>query len=90
VAYLNNELRDLNKNKILYLEDRCFILWSGDSDFVDPVEALLNKGKKVYLFATTGRVSSELSQLTSKGLMIYDIRKIKDFICWKKEMIKLS
>jgi len=63
-----------------------FILWSGDSDFADPVRQLLEDGKKIVLFATARRVSSELNALTQKGLFIFDIQKIKDFICWKKEI----
>jgi uncharacterized LabA/DUF88 family protein len=63
-----------------------FALWSGDSDFADPVRQLLDDGKKVVLFATAGRVSSELSALTKNGLLIFDIQKIRDFICWKREM----
>jgi uncharacterized LabA/DUF88 family protein len=63
-----------------------FVLWSGDSDFADPVHQLLGDRKKVVLFATARRVSSELSALTQNGLFIFDIQKIKDFICWKKEM----
>lgn len=68
-----------------------FILWSGDSDFAGPVEQLLKDGKKVYLFATAGRVASELNalkpvELGSDGLGIYDIQKIRNFICWKKEI----
>ena len=62
------------------------ILWSGDSDFTSPVEELLKNGKKVVLFATARRVSTELNQLRSKGLAIFDIQKIKEFICHKKEM----
>jgi len=63
-----------------------FALWSGDSDFADPVEKLMNVGKKVVLFATARKVSKELSVLSQKGLMIFDIQKISDFICWKKEL----
>lgn len=64
----------------------CFILWSGDSDFASPIEQLLNDGKKVILFATARKVASELSDLVSQGLFIYDIQKIKNFICWNKEI----
>lgn len=64
----------------------CFVLWSGDSDFHDPVTDLLDSGKKVVLFATARVVSSELNELRSKGLFIFDIKKIKDFICWKREI----
>lgn len=63
-----------------------FALWSGDSDFADPIETLLNKGKKVILFATVGRVSTELGHLREKGLFIFDIKKIRNFICWGKEI----
>jgi hypothetical protein len=61
-------------------------LWSGDSDFTDSIEKLMGVGKKVVLFATARKVSKELSSLTGKGLMIFDIQKIRDFICWKKEI----
>lgn len=65
-----------------------FILWSGDSDFADSVEKLMSAGKKVILFATARRVSKELSALRVKGLLIFEIQKIKDFICWGKELQK--
>ena len=63
-----------------------FVLWSGDSDFADPLQQLIDDGKKTILFATTRRVSTELNDLKEKGLFIYDIQKIKNFICWKKEI----
>ena len=63
-----------------------FVLWSGDSDFADPIKKLMNAGKKVALFATTRKVSKELSALGGDGLFIFDIQKIRDFICWKKEL----
>ena len=63
-----------------------FILWSGDSDFADSIGKLMSQGKKVFLFATARKVSRELSALVEKGLMIFDIQKIRDFICWKKEL----
>ena len=63
-----------------------FVLWSGDSDFADSVEKLMAAGKKVFLFATTRKVSKELASLVAKGLMIFDIQKIRDFICWKREL----
>lgn len=74
-------LIDRDKNNI-----DCFVLWSGDSDFHDPINDLLERGKKVVLFATTRVVASELNELRSRGLFIFDIRKIKDFICWKREV----
>ena len=63
-----------------------FVLWSGDSDFADPVKQLLQDGKKVALFATARRVSTELNELKSQGLIIFDIQKIRNFICWNKEI----
>jgi len=75
-------LIDYEKNNI-----ENFILWSGDSDFADPVKQLLDDGKKVILFSTARRVASELNELQKKGLFIFDIQKIKDFICWKKEIL---
>jgi len=60
-----------------------FILWSGDSDFTDPIRQLMKDGKKVFVFAVAGRVAAELNRL---GAPIFDIRKIKEFICWKKEL----
>jgi len=74
-------LIDREKNNI-----DCFALWSGDSDFHDTVTELLDSGKKVILFATARVVSSELNELKSKGLFIFDIKKIRDFICWKREL----
>jgi uncharacterized LabA/DUF88 family protein len=63
-----------------------YALWSGDSDFADPVMKLLQAGKRVVLFATARRISKELSALRSDGLVIFDIQKIRDFICWKREI----
>jgi len=55
-----------------------FVLWTGDSDFADPVAQLIKDGKKVVLFATVRRVSVELEQT---GVQIFDIQKIRNFIC---------
>lgn len=72
---------DLERNSV-----DTFILWSGDSDFCDPVSTLLEKGKKVILFATARKVSSELNDLVDSGLFIYDIQKIRNFICYKRQI----
>jgi uncharacterized LabA/DUF88 family protein len=64
-----------------------FILWSGDSDFADPVSQLLHDQKRVIIFATARRIAVELSQLSSKGLFIFDIAKIRNFICWNREIL---
>lgn len=62
-----------------------YVLWSGDSDFADPIEQLLDAGKNVILFATARRVSAELGSLRGKGLFIFDIKKIKNYICRPNE-----
>ncbi len=69
-------LLDYEKNRV-----ENFILWSGDSDFADPVSQLLQDSKKVVIFATSRRVAVELSETKAR---IFDIKKIKEFICWKK------
>ncbi len=63
-----------------------FVLWSGDSDFYDPLKQLLEDKKKVILFATARKVARELNELRRKGLYIFDIQKIREFICWPREM----
>lgn len=105
---LNNELKQLNQQGILYVEDlksnfdveigrdmlrdydtdglENFILWSGDSDFADPIGQLIKDKKKVILFATARRVATELNDLRKDGLVIFDIQKLREFICYKKEM----
>jgi uncharacterized LabA/DUF88 family protein len=74
-------LVDYNKNGV-----DTFILWSGDSDFSDTIETLLRDKKKVIIFATSRVVSSELNKLKKDGLLIFDIKKIREFICWKREL----
>ncbi len=39
-----------------------FVLWSGDSDFVDPLRQLIEDGKKVCVFATARRVAAEFGE----------------------------
>jgi len=65
----------------------CFILWSGDSDFEDPIRQLLEDKKCVAVFATARRLATELNSLRSEGLIIFDIQKIRDFICYKREIL---
>ena len=64
----------------------CFCLWSGDSDFHDPVRDLIKEGKRVILFATARRISTELGKLNKEGLVIFDIAKVRNFICWNKDI----
>lgn len=69
---------DLHKGEI-----NNFVLWSGDSDFADPINVIRKAGKEVFLFSTSGRVSSELSELK---ILIFELKKVREFICWPKEI----
>lgn len=73
-------LLDFHRDKV-----QNFILWSGDSDFADPLKQLLIDGKKAGIFATVRRVAAELNELKENGLFIFEIQKIKNFICWPRE-----
>ncbi|MBI2444203.1 MAG: NYN domain-containing protein [Candidatus Magasanikbacteria bacterium] len=73
-------LIDYDKNGI-----ENFVLWSGDSDFASSLEQLLADGKRVFIFATARKVANELNELRKKGLAIFDIQKVRNFICWNKE-----
>lgn len=63
-----------------------YVFMGGDSDFEAPIRELLEKGKNVILLATVRRISRELSDLIPEGLIFYEIKKIKEFICWPKEL----
>jgi uncharacterized LabA/DUF88 family protein len=71
---------DYHQNKV-----QNFILWSGDSDFADPLKQLLVDGKKVGIFATVRKIASELNDLKKEGLFIFEIQKLRDFICWPRD-----
>jgi uncharacterized LabA/DUF88 family protein len=71
---------DYHQNKV-----QNFILWSGDSDFADPLKQLLLDGKKVGIFATVRKIATELNDLKDKGLFIFEIQKLRDFICWPRD-----
>lgn len=60
-----------------------FILWSGDSDFADPITQLIKDKMKVFIFATSRRVSVELQET---NVPIFDIQKIRNFICEPSEI----
>lgn len=60
-----------------------FILWSGDSDFAAPIEKVLNAEKTATIFATSRRVTKELN---IAGVSIFDIKKIKEFICFPRDL----
>ncbi len=64
-----------------------YILWSADSDFEDLIKRLQEKKKKVIVVGVAGRVAHEINELAKNSdLFIYDIRKIKKFICYSKEI----
>lgn len=60
-----------------------YILWSTDSDFADPITQIKNDGKNAVIFAVSGKVAPELD---ATGVFVFDIRKIKEFICWPREI----
>jgi len=60
-----------------------FVLWTTDSDFEDPVNQIRNDGKKAIIFAFSGRVTPELDET---GVYIFDIKRIKEFVCWFKHL----
>jgi uncharacterized LabA/DUF88 family protein len=63
-----------------------FVLWSGDSDFADTTKRILEAGNKIVVFGTARKVSKELSDLREKGLTIFEIQKIRNFVCWNREI----
>lgn len=71
-------LRDFDKDNL-----NTFVLWSGDSDFADPISQLMKDNKEVFLFSTAREISYELNAV---AIPIFDIKKIKEFICWPKEI----
>jgi len=60
-----------------------FVLWSGDSDFEGPVNQLLEWERKVIIFMTARRISTELAGTKTEK---FEIKKIKEFICRAKEL----
>jgi len=60
-----------------------YILWSTDSDFADPITQIRNDGKSAVIFAVSGKVAPELD---ATGVFVFDIRKIREFICWPREI----
>ena len=71
-------LLDFEKNHI----DN-FVIWTGDSDFAGPINTLIENKKKVVIVSTARRISTELNDT---GAQIFEIQKIRDFICWDEEL----
>jgi uncharacterized LabA/DUF88 family protein len=57
-----------------------FCLFSGDSDFADPLTVILNGKRKASVVGTARYIASELNALKIRGLAIVDIAALKDFI----------
>jgi uncharacterized LabA/DUF88 family protein len=57
-----------------------FCLFSGDSDFADPLTVLLNAKCQVSVFGTARHIASELNALKTRGLKIVDIAALRDFL----------
>jgi uncharacterized LabA/DUF88 family protein len=52
------------------------ILMSGDSDFSAPIDRIKNKGKRIIVMSTRGRIAKELLERAK----FIDLRKLKDSI----------
>lgn len=59
-----------------------FVLLSWDSDFYDIIDQLHINSNKIYIFSTAWKISRELHE--SKAV-VYDLKKIRNFICRNKE-----
>lgn len=60
-----------------------YVLWTTDSDFADPINQVQRDSKKAFIFATSGKVTEELDET---GAFVFDVKKIKEFICFSKEI----
>ncbi|MDP2703845.1 MAG: hypothetical protein Q8P01_01335 [bacterium] len=74
--------RDMQKD---FESDRAqnYVLWSTDSDFADPITQIKNDGRNAVIFAVSGKVAPELD---ATNALIFDVRKIREFICWSREI----
>ncbi len=57
-----------------------FCLFSGDSDFADPLSVILNANRQASVFGTARHIASELNALKVKGLQIVDIATLRAFL----------
>ena len=57
-----------------------FCLFSGDSDFADPLTVILNARRQASVFGTARHIASELNALKSRGLHIVDVAALRDFL----------
>ena len=80
---------EIGRDMLLDYKDtptQTYILCGGDSDFESPIKQLLDDGKKVILLATARRIAKELSALENEGLIIFELKKLREYICWNREM----
>jgi uncharacterized LabA/DUF88 family protein len=63
-----------------------FILWSCDGDFADTILKLLSAGLKVMTVGVSGRFAKELNQLQPAGLRFFEVKRLKEFLCWPREL----
>ena len=57
------------------------------SQHIQALENLLQNSVGVYIdYATARKVSKELNTLQKNGLVIFDIQRIREFICWKNQI----
>lgn len=61
-------------------EANSFCLFSGDSDFADPLTIILNAKRQASVFGTARHIASELNALKSRGLQIVDLAALRDFL----------
>ena len=61
-------------------EAESFCLFSGDSDFADPLTVILNSKHQVSVFGTARHIASELNALQANGLKIVDVAALRDFL----------
>ncbi|MFH1956213.1 MAG: NYN domain-containing protein [Patescibacteria group bacterium] len=74
--------RDMQKDFESY-DVQNYILWSTDSDFADPITQIRNDGRSAVIFAVSGKVAPELD---ATNTLIFDVRKIREFTCWPREI----
>ena len=79
-------VHDISKDYLTDKEVETFILMTSDSDFVDIIEKLLNENKKVMLISTARKVAREFNNIKNKNFIIFEINKIKNYLCRNEEM----
>ena len=81
-------VHDISKDYLIDKEIETFVLMTSDSDFVDIIEKLLKENKKVMLISTARKVAREFNNIENNNFVIFEINKIKNYLCWNKEINK--